>query len=77
MNSSTGLQSCVKDTSLGPDACMIATPGSNFLAPSHEENREMDKTRLILTRAIAGVKDFYISFEFEEENRWHEYSALL
>jgi hypothetical protein len=56
---------------------MIATPGSNFLAPSHEENREMDKTRLIQTWAIAGVKDFYVSFEFEEENRWHEYSAFF
>jgi hypothetical protein len=37
----------------------------------------MDKTRLIQTWAIAGVKDFYISFEFEEENKWHEYSTFF
>lgn len=34
----------------------------------------MDKASVIHAWVVAGVKDFYISFEFEAENRWREYS---
>ena len=37
----------------------------------------MDKVRLIQNWAVAGIKDFYISFEFESENKWHEYSTFF
>lgn len=39
--------------------------------------RVMDKARVIHAWVVASVKDFYISFEFEAENRWHEYSTFF
>lgn len=42
-----------------------------------DAGKRMDNARLIQTWAIAGVKDFYIGFEFEAENKWHEYSTFF
>jgi HEPN domain-containing protein len=37
----------------------------------------MNRDQVVQIWALAGVKDFYISFEFEDENKWHEYSTFF
>lgn len=37
----------------------------------------MDKASVIQAWVVAGMKDIYISFEFETENKWHEYSTFF
>jgi len=37
----------------------------------------MDKASVIQAWVVAGLKDFYISFEFETEKKWHEYSTFF
>jgi len=37
----------------------------------------MDKASVIQAWVVAGVKDCFISFEFETENKWREYSTFF
>ena len=37
----------------------------------------LEKARVIQTWTAAGVRDFYISFEFEAERKWHKYSTFF
>lgn len=36
-----------------------------------------DKEMIIQTWVSHGIKDFFISFEFEDANKWHEYSTFF
>lgn len=36
-----------------------------------------DKGLIIQTWVSHGIKDFFISFEFEDDNKWHEYSTFF
>lgn len=36
-----------------------------------------DKELIVQTWVSHGIKDFFISFEFEDANKWHEYSTLF
>jgi hypothetical protein len=38
---------------------------------------KIDKQFVIQTWVSRGINDFYISFEFEDVNRWHEYSTFF
>lgn len=38
---------------------------------------QINKERVAQTWAFRGLKDFYISFEFEDANKWHEYSTFF
>ena len=38
---------------------------------------KVDKELVVSTWAVQGLKDFYISFEFEHVNKWHTYSTFF
>lgn len=38
---------------------------------------KVDKERVVSAWAVQGLKDFYISFEFEHVNKWHTYSTFF
>ncbi|MGH7795692.1 MAG: hypothetical protein ACREQ2_12530 [Candidatus Binatia bacterium] len=38
---------------------------------------KVDKVRVISAWAVQGLRDFYISFEFEAANKWHMYSTFF
>lgn len=38
---------------------------------------KVDKQFVVLTWAVRGLKDFYISFEFEHANKWHTSSTFF
>jgi HEPN domain-containing protein len=38
---------------------------------------KVDKELVVSTWAVQGLRDFYISFEFEDLNKWHTYSTFF
>ncbi len=38
---------------------------------------KVDKELVVSTWAVRGLRDFYISFEFEDTNKWHAYSTFF
>ena len=39
--------------------------------------QKINKQKVAQTWIFYGLKDFYISFEFEDANKWHEYSTFF
>src|SRR3989304_9412941 len=42
-----------------------------------KNKKKSNKQKITLTWILHGLKDFYISFEFEDANKWHEYSTFF
>lgn len=42
-----------------------------------ENKQKISKQKVAQTWVFHGLKDFYISFEFEDANKWHEYSTFF
>lgn len=42
-----------------------------------KNKQKINKQEVAQTWVFRGLKDFYISFEFEDANKWHEYSTFF